>query len=55
MCVGAPGSTKVQVLCEGHEDGPAVPVQVDVWPVHVTEAGQVVSVMTVVEIIVEFG
>ena len=41
------------MLLVGQVDGPVVPVQVVVWPVHLTEAGQVEMVITVLEVIVE--
>lgn len=54
---GPPGNTQEQVLLEGQVDGPVVPVQVVVWPVQVTDAGQLVIVIIEVEVqvTVEFG
>lgn len=50
-----PGNTQVQELLVGHTDGPDDPLQVVVCPVQVTDAGQVETVMIVVEVIVELG
>jgi len=54
---GPPGKTKEQVLPAEQIVGPVVPVQVVVWPVHVTDSGQLEMVSRVleVEVIVEFG
>jgi hypothetical protein len=50
-----PGSTKVHVLLVGQVEGPVVPIHVVVWPVQVTDAGQVDIVTMVLEVIVELG
>lgn len=54
---GPPGRTQEQVLLEEQADGPVVPVQVVVCPVHVTDAGQLVIVImeVEVEVMVELG
>lgn len=60
VCVPPPpGNTHEQVLLAEHEEGPEVPLQVVVWPVQVTEAGQEVIVTIVeevdVDVMVELG
>jgi len=47
-----PGRTHEHEVLVGHVEGPLVPVHVVVWPVQVTEAGQLEMVMMVVEVLV---
>ncbi len=53
VVVPPPGRTALQLGFAVHVNGPEVPVQLVVWPEHVHEAGQVVSVVMVVTVIVE--
>lgn len=49
-----PGKTQVQVKVALQEKGPLVPLQVVVWPWHLSLYGQVVKVVIEVTVTVEF-